>query len=102
MYTLNLDKNNLQVLSPKQLGHPPTARKSHSMTIIPNSNLTIFCSKKGSYFNFLVESLVIFGGLGQGGVYLNDLNIFVCLTKTWIRVNMFDVVPEPRAQHSVS
>ena len=49
-----------------------------------------------------VESIAIFGGMGQNGRYLNDLYVFICLSKTWNKVKTIDEGVEARSGHSVS
>lgn len=41
MYTMNLDKNNLQVIVSNQLGSIPSPRKSCAITVVPSSKRTI-------------------------------------------------------------
>jgi len=57
MYTMNLDRNNLQVIVSNQLGAIPTPRKSCAITVIPSSKkFRLHLTIKYTVWQYLAES----------------------------------------------
>lgn len=90
----NLRPSKLEITKVRTRGQKPEKRYLFCMSVLSKSRLFF-------ELNFLVESLAISGGMGEGGNFFDDLYIFVCVTKTWINVRIqFGLVE--RAGHSVN
>lgn len=90
---MNLRSTRLEIEKVKTRGIRPEKRYLFTMAVLGKS-------KEFVLNILLVESVAISGGLKEGGGFLDDLHVFVCLTKTWLKVQI-PLGVLSRAGHSV-